>query len=141
MSESNEQIEIEGIISRYHVQRVNKAKFIAMPDVLLPILPPEALGMPVAKAKVALLSNLSQELFPGRRKGEMVAEGRAARSPSERRDQAWRQEACVAVQDWEINGTAMLFTRRTNGWTRKSDLRCTAHEQVTCGLSVHSRYN
>ena len=65
MSNANEQIEIESITSPLHVQRVNKAKFVAMRDALLAALPSEAPGMSVAEAKVALLPNLSQELFPG----------------------------------------------------------------------------
>ncbi len=65
MSDADEKIEIESITSPHHVQRVNKAKFMAMRDALLPVLPSEAPGMSVAEAKVALLPNLSQELFPG----------------------------------------------------------------------------
>lgn len=65
MSDADEKIEIESITSPHHVQRVNKAKFIAMRDALLPVLPSEAPGMSVAQAKAALLPNLSQELFPG----------------------------------------------------------------------------
>ena len=65
MSDTDEKIEIESITSPNHVQRVNKAKFIAMRDALLPVLPTEPPGMSVAEAKAALLPNLSQELFPG----------------------------------------------------------------------------
>ena len=64
MSDADEKIEIESITSPHHVQRVNKAKFIAMRDALVPVLPTEAPGMSVAEAKAALLPNLSQELFP-----------------------------------------------------------------------------
>ncbi len=65
MSDADEKIEIESITSPHHVQRVDKAKFMAMRDALLPVLPSEAPGMSVAEAKAALLPNLSQELFPG----------------------------------------------------------------------------
>ncbi|VVT17370.1 conserved hypothetical protein [Roseovarius sp. EC-HK134] len=65
MSDTDEKIEIESITSPNHVQRVNKAKFLAMRDALLPVLPSEGPGMTVAEAKAALLPNLSQELFPG----------------------------------------------------------------------------
>ncbi|MBU2359310.1 MAG: hypothetical protein KKB02_10325 [Alphaproteobacteria bacterium] len=65
MSDADEKIEIESITSPHHVQRVHKAKFMAMRDALLPVLPFEAPGMSVAEAKAALLPNLSQELFPG----------------------------------------------------------------------------
>jgi len=65
MSDADKKIEIESITSPHHVQRVNKVKFTAMRDALLPVLPTEAPGMSVAEAKAALLPNLSQELFPG----------------------------------------------------------------------------
>jgi len=65
MSDADEKIEIESITSPHHVQRVNKAKFMAMRDALLPVLPTEPPGMSVAEAKAALLPILSQELFPG----------------------------------------------------------------------------
>lgn len=65
MSDSDEKIEIESITSPHHVQRVNKAKFMAMRDALLPVLPTESPGISVAEAKAALLPNLSEELFPG----------------------------------------------------------------------------
>ena len=65
MSDADEKIEIESITSPHHVQRVDKAKFTAMRDALLSVLPTEAPGMSVAEAKAALLPNLSQESFPG----------------------------------------------------------------------------
>lgn len=65
MSDDDEKIEIESITSPHHVQRVNKAKFIAMRDALLLVLPSEAPGKSVAEAKAALLPNLPNELFPG----------------------------------------------------------------------------
>ncbi|SFF21355.1 hypothetical protein SAMN04488523_1315 [Sulfitobacter brevis] len=68
MSDADEKIEIESITSPHHVQRVDKAKFMAMRDALLPVLPSEAAGMTVAEAKAAPLPNLSQELFPGSEK-------------------------------------------------------------------------
>lgn len=64
MSDADEKIEIESITSPHHVQRVNKAKFMAMRNALLPVLPSAAPGMTVDEAKAALLPNLSQELFP-----------------------------------------------------------------------------
>jgi hypothetical protein len=64
MPDTDEKIEIESITSPHHVQRVNKAKFTAMRDALLPVLPSEAPGMTVAEAKAALLPNLSHALFP-----------------------------------------------------------------------------
>jgi hypothetical protein len=44
---------------------MNKAKYMAMREAFLPVLPIEAPGMTVAEAKAALLPNLSQEVFPG----------------------------------------------------------------------------
>jgi len=64
MSDADEKIEIESITSPHHVQRVNKAKFMAMRDALLPVLPTEAPGITVDEAKAALLPNLSQKMFP-----------------------------------------------------------------------------
>ncbi len=65
MSDADEKIEIESVTSPPHAQRVDKVKFTAVRDALLPVLPTEAPGMTVAEAKAALLPNLSQELFPG----------------------------------------------------------------------------
>ena len=65
----DDKIEIESITSPGRTERVNKAKYLAMRDALLPVLPNEAPGMKIAKAKAALLKTLSQDLFPG---GEKV---------------------------------------------------------------------
>lgn len=64
MSDADEKIEIESITSPGRTGRVNKAKYAAMRDAFLLVLPTEASGMTVAEAKAALLPNLSQELFP-----------------------------------------------------------------------------
>lgn len=61
---SDEKIEIESVTSPHRTERVNKAKYMAMREAFLPVLPTEAPGMTVADAKAALLPNLSQELFP-----------------------------------------------------------------------------
>ena len=61
----DEKIEIESITAPGRTEWVNKAKYLAMRDALLPVLPTEAPGIKVAEAKAALLSGLSQELFPG----------------------------------------------------------------------------
>ena len=68
MSDANEKIEIESITSPGRPQRVNKAKYTAMRDAflpVLPVLPGEAPGLTVAEAKAALLPALSHNLFPG----------------------------------------------------------------------------
>ncbi|PRX10238.1 UNVERIFIED_ORG: hypothetical protein BCL66_10429 [Martelella mediterranea] len=68
MSDTEEKIEIESITSPGRVVRVNRAKYMAMRDAVLPVLPTEAPGVTVAEAKAALLPNLSQDLFPGGKK-------------------------------------------------------------------------
>lgn len=65
MSDADEKIDIESITSPGRTVRVNKAKYVAMRDALLPVLPADAPGMTVAEAKAALLPGLSKELFPG----------------------------------------------------------------------------
>lgn len=65
MSDTHEKIEIESITSPDWSGRVNRAKYMAMREALIPILPPEAPGMTVAEVKAALLPNLPEELFPG----------------------------------------------------------------------------
>lgn len=60
----DDRIEIESITSS-HVQRVDRAKYTAMRDALLRVLPSEAPGLTVAAAKDALLPLLPAELFPG----------------------------------------------------------------------------
>lgn len=65
MSDQGEKIEIESITSPGRTERVNRAKYMAMRDAFLPVLPTEAPGMTVADAKAALLPNLSEVLFPG----------------------------------------------------------------------------
>jgi hypothetical protein len=62
---SDEKTEIESITSPHRTERVNKAKYMAMREAFLPVLPTETPGMTVADVKAALLPNLSQELFPG----------------------------------------------------------------------------
>ena len=64
MSEADQMVEIESVTSPDWSGRVNRAKYMAMRDALLPVLPSEAPGMTVAEAKAALLPNLSEDLFP-----------------------------------------------------------------------------
>ncbi|GHA16936.1 hypothetical protein GCM10007989_10170 [Devosia pacifica] len=63
MSEA-ETIEVESITTP-GTKRVNRAKYVAMREALLPVLPSEPPGMTVADAKAALLPHLSEALFPG----------------------------------------------------------------------------
>ena len=65
MSDSDDKIEIESITSPSRTERVNRAKYMAMREALLPVLPTDAPGVTVAEAKTALLKHLSQEHFPG----------------------------------------------------------------------------
>ena len=65
MSDANEMIEIESVTSPDWSGRVNRAKFMAVLEALLPVRPTDAPVMTVAEAKAALLPNLSEALFPG----------------------------------------------------------------------------
>ncbi|UXB18312.1 hypothetical protein K7566_11845 [Stenotrophomonas maltophilia] len=57
-----ERIEIESITTPGHIQRVDRAKYLAMRHALLRALP--APGLTVAQAKQALLPHLPAALFP-----------------------------------------------------------------------------
>ncbi len=65
MSEPDDKIEIESITSPGRTERVNRAKYTAMREALLPVLPESPPGLKVAEAKEALLPDLDQGLFPG----------------------------------------------------------------------------
>jgi hypothetical protein len=60
-----EKIEIESVTTPGRSERVDRAKYEAMRDALLPVLPAKAPGLTVAEAKAALLPRLDQDLFPG----------------------------------------------------------------------------
>lgn len=62
---SKDQIEIENVASPGRTQRVDRAKFTAMRDALLSVLPDEPPGMKVPDAKAELLPKLPDDLFPG----------------------------------------------------------------------------
>jgi len=64
MSESDK-IEIGNVTSPGRVTRVDKAKYLAMEDALLSVLPASAPGISAAEAKRRLLPLLPQDLFPG----------------------------------------------------------------------------
>jgi hypothetical protein len=65
MSEKPDRILIENFTSPGHKQHVDRAKYIAMRDALMQVLPAEPPGLSVAEAKAALLPHLSQAHFPG----------------------------------------------------------------------------
>lgn len=58
-------IEIENFTTPGRVVNVDKAKFVAMRDALLSVLPEHAPGITSAQAKEQLLPLLPQDLFPG----------------------------------------------------------------------------
>jgi hypothetical protein len=64
MPEADDKITIQSITSPHHTERVNCAKYMAMREALLIILPENPPGLTVAEANVALLAHLSDELFP-----------------------------------------------------------------------------
>ena len=65
MAKVDDRIEIENFTSPGHVQRVDRAKYEAMRDALLKVLPAGAPGLTVAEAKERLLALLPEALFPG----------------------------------------------------------------------------
>jgi len=65
MSSDGGKIEVENFTSPGRVYRVDRAKYEAMREALLAVLPAGKPGITVAQAKSLLLPDLSQELFPG----------------------------------------------------------------------------
>ncbi|MFY0663136.1 MAG: hypothetical protein JXQ97_00810 [Natronospirillum sp.] len=65
MPTNNDKIEIENVISPEHVRRVDRAKYTAMKEALVSVLPNASPGLTVSEAKDALLPYLPQTLFPG----------------------------------------------------------------------------
>ncbi|MGO1072894.1 DUF6958 family protein [Lysobacter sp. CA199] len=59
-----QKIEIENVNSPGRTERVDRAKYTAMRDALLAVLPAQAPGLKVADAKQALLPLLPDDLFP-----------------------------------------------------------------------------
>lgn len=90
MSRANDAIEIESITTPGRARRVDRGKYMAMREALLPVLPAKPPGITVAQAKAALLERLSQEVFPGGGKAgwwlkavqlDLEAKGIIARGP------------------------------------------------------------
>jgi len=65
MSSEDGKIEVENIMSPGRVHRVDRAKYEAMRDALLTVLPAASPGMTVKEAKESLLPLLPASLFPG----------------------------------------------------------------------------
>ncbi len=86
MSDADSKIMIASATSPGHTQRVDRAKYMAMRDALIAILPVDPPGITVAEAKAALLPRLPPRHFPRRRKGRMVAQSRPTGPGSEGRD-------------------------------------------------------
>ena len=80
MSQQADKIEVENPNTPGRTERLDRAKYEAMRDALLPVLPDAPPGIKVAEAKAALLPHLDQELFPRWRESGLVAEGCATRS-------------------------------------------------------------
>jgi hypothetical protein len=87
----DDKIEIENITSPSRTERVNRAKYEAMREALLAILPDKAPGLKVPDAKAALLPLLPEALFPGGDKAgwwlkaaqlDLEAKGIIRRAPS-----------------------------------------------------------
>lgn len=65
MPDTDSKITIENVISPGHTYRVDRAKYTAMRDALMAVLPVKPPGITVADAKAALLPRLPDTLFPG----------------------------------------------------------------------------
>ena len=65
MPDTSDKITIESITSPHHTERVNRAKYMAMREALIKVLPADPPGLTVAEAKDALLKHLSDDHFPG----------------------------------------------------------------------------
>ena len=86
----SEPVEIRNVNVPNAVSRVNRAKYDAMRDALLAVLPAEPPGVSVAEALAALRPNLPDDLFPeGKTSGwwqktvqlDLEARGEMARTP------------------------------------------------------------
>ena len=64
MRKDTDKIEIRNVNSPDHVERVDRAKYVAMREALLSVLPRTSPGLTVAEAKAELLPLLPQSLFP-----------------------------------------------------------------------------
>ncbi len=65
MAADGEKIDIENVNTPGRTERVDRAKYQAMRDALLRVLPKTSPGLTVAEAKTLLLPLLPDALFPG----------------------------------------------------------------------------
>ena len=63
--DTDTKIEVRNPNTPGRVERLDRAKYEAMRDALLPVLPDAPPGLKVAEAKTALLPLLNVDLFPG----------------------------------------------------------------------------
>lgn len=61
---ADDRIEIENVNTPGKIERVDRAKYLAMRQALLTVLPEAAPGLKVLDAKEALLPHLPEALFP-----------------------------------------------------------------------------
>ncbi len=90
MSVTDDKIEIENFTSPDWRGRVDRAKYEAMRDALLAVLPHEPPGLTVAEAKAALLPILPETLFPGGEKAGWWL--KAAQLDLEAKGSIWRAD-------------------------------------------------
>jgi len=65
MSKSDDRVEMLNVNSPGHVVRVERAKYEAMRDAMLAVVPAEVPGLTAAEIKARLLPLLPEALFPG----------------------------------------------------------------------------
>ena len=65
MSKTIERVEMHNVMSPGHVVRVDKAKYDAMKDALLTVVPEAEPGLTIAEIKAGVLPLLPEDLFPG----------------------------------------------------------------------------
>ncbi len=65
MAETSDRIEVRNINAPDHITHLDRAKFAAMRQALLAVLPTDPPGMTPAQAQRALLAHLDPTLFPG----------------------------------------------------------------------------
>lgn len=90
MPDTADRIEVRNVTSPHHVTRVDRAKYVAMRQALMAVLPDAPPGLTVAEAQSALLAHLDATLFPGGAKAgwwmkcvqlDLEARGVLARGP------------------------------------------------------------
>lgn len=65
MTTNDDRVEMLNVNSPNHVVRVERAKYDAMRDAMLAVVPAEAPGLTAAEIKARLLPLLPEALFPG----------------------------------------------------------------------------